>query len=192
MKNKVLLVAVFCLLFAVGAVSAQEKKVANFAGNWELDISKSKLSERSRLESMTMNVTQSDESLTIETTAKRAERAEGEGRGGGRGGGFGGGGGRGMFGGEGNQNTIYSLDGKETTIESAGQFGGETKFKAEFKKDGKLKLIQTRNIETQRGAMSIKTVETWELQNGGKTLKVVRDMETPRVTQSSEMIFIKK
>lgn len=191
MRNKILLMAVFCLLFAVGAVSAQEKKVTNFAGNWELDISKSNLQERSRLESMTMNVTQSNESLTIETAAKRAERAEGEGRGGGgRGGGFGGG--RGMFGDEGNQNTIYSLDGKETTIQSAGQFGGETKFKAEFKKDGKLKLIQTRNIETQRGAMSIKTIETWELQDGGKTLKVVRDRETPRGTQSSEMIFTKK
>jgi hypothetical protein len=188
MKNKVLLMAVFCLLFAVGAVSAQEKKMTNFAGNWELDISKSKLSERSRLESMTMNVTQSDESLTIETTAKRAERAEGEGRGGG----FGGGGGRGMPGGDGNQSTIYNLKGKETTIESAGQFGGETKFKAELKKDGKLKLIQTRNIETQRGAMNIKTIETWELSNDGKTLTINRDTETPRGNQNSEMVFMKK
>jgi hypothetical protein len=40
--------------------------------------------------------------------------------------------------------------------------------------------------------MSIKTTETWELQDDGKTLKVVRDMETPRGTQSSEMVFVRK
>lgn len=189
MKIKIILTAVFCIILSAAAVSAQDKTAAtNFAGSWELDTAKSNLSERMRIESMTMNITQTDKSLTVETATKRAERPEGEKRGSGNGeGGIGRGGGRmggGMQGG-GDMNLTYTLDGKETMAD-------EVALKAKFEKGGKLKLIQTRSFETQRGAMSIKVIETWELQDEGKTLKVKRDIETPRGVQSSEMVFTKK
>ncbi len=131
---------------------------------------------------MTMNVTQTDKNLTVETKTKRAERPEGEKRGGGgNGGGMGRGGG--MMGGD--MNLTYTLDGKETMAD-------EFAVKAKFEKNGKLKLVHTRSFETQMGAMSIKVVDTWELQDEGKTLKVKRDIETPRGVQSSEMFFTKK
>jgi hypothetical protein len=188
MRIKIVLMAVFCMILGVAAVSAQDK-TTNFAGNWELDAGKSKLSDMMRIESMTMNVAQTDKDLTIETKTKRAERPEGEmrgGNGGGNGGGRRGGGrmGRGM-GGDGTFN--YTLDGKETSATS-----GDAKLKAKFEKDGKLKLMQTRNLETPMGAVSIKTNETWELKDDDKTLIVKRDTETPRGTQSSEMYFTKK
>lgn len=183
MKIKIVLTAIFCIILSATAVSAQDKTAAaNFAGNWELDTAKSNLSERMRIESMTMNVTQTDKNLTVETKTKRAERPEGEKRGGGgNGGGMGRGGG--MMGGD--MNLTYTLDGKETMAD-------EFAVKAKFEKNGKLKLVHTRSFETQMGAMSIKVVDTWELQDEGKTLKVKRDIETPRGVQSSEMFFTKK
>lgn len=193
MKIRIVLTAVFCLLLGIMAVSAQEKK-ANFAGNWELDTAKSKLPEMMRIESMTMNVSQTDTELTVETKTKRAERPEGAGNGGGmRGGGGGGGRGMGRGGGMmgGDNSFTYTLDGKETSAAAAGAMG-ETKLKAKFEKEGKLKLTQTRSFETQMGSVNVKIADTWELQDDGKTLKVVRDMETPRGTMTSEMYFTKK
>jgi hypothetical protein len=174
MKIKIVLMAVFCMLLGVGIVAAQEN--ANFAGSWTLDVSKSKLSERSPIESMTMNVTQTDKDLSLETKTVRKPRPEGESRGGG---GFGGG----MMGG-GDATRTYSLDGNETSAD-------DIKLKSNLEKDGKLKLIQTRSFDGPMGAVTIKTVETWQLADEGKTLKVTRDTETPRGKQSSEMVFTK-
>lgn len=169
------------MLLGVAAISAQEK--ANFAGNWTLDVSKSKLSDRMPIESMTMNVSQTDAEITVETKTVRGPRPEGAGGGMGGGGGMGRGGG--MGGTMGGDATLkYTLDGKESV-------SGEAKIKAKFEKDGKMKLIQTRSFETPMGAMSIKTVETWQLLDEGKSLKVNRDTETPRGTQSTEMVFTK-
>ena len=181
MKIKIVLTAVFCVILSALAVSAQDKTTAaNFAGNWELDAAKSKLPERMRIESMTMDVTQTDKNLTVATTTKRAGQPEGENRSGNGEGRMGRGGV--MMGGD--MNITYTLDGKETMAD-------ELAVKAKFEKGGKLKLVHTRSFETQMGAISIKVVDTWELQDEGKTLKVKRDIETPRGVQSSEMYFTK-
>jgi hypothetical protein len=175
MKIKIVLMAVFCMLLGVGIVAAQEK--ANFAGSWTLDVSKSKLSERSPIESMTMKVTQTDKEISVETKTVRKQRPEGEARGGmGRPGG-------GMMGG-GDATRTYSLDGKETSAD-------DVTLKSNFELDGKLKLIQTRSFEGPMGTVTIRTVETWQFADEGKTLKVTRDTETPRGKQSSEMVFTK-
>lgn len=186
MKIRIGLITLFCIILGASAVFAQEKAV-NFAGHWELDVSKSKLPERNRVESMTMIVTQTEKDLTVETKAKRGESAnENPGRGNGaRRGGMG----RGMMLG-GDAAFTYTLDGKETSAASAATMG-EAKLKAEITKDGKLKLTQTRNIETQMGSRSLKLSETWELSGDGKTLKVKRETETPRGTQNSELHFSK-
>jgi len=172
MKKSVFLTTMFCLL-AISAF-AQDKKTKDFSGSWTLDVSKSKLDERSRVESMTLNVSQTEKELKIETATKRAPRPEGETPGGGMGRG---GGGR-MGGGDGT--TVYSLDGKETTSPlSGGQSGGTAAMKAEFNND-KLKLTSTRKISSPMGDFTLIIKETWEILYGGKSLKIVRESETPR------------
>lgn len=191
MKKQVILLAIISLLVAVAGISAQEKakapapeKKIDFSGSWELDASKSKLGERMRVESMTMNVSHTDKELKIESTTKRAMRAEGEMRGGGanfgRGGGFG----------DGPQTTTYSLDGKETKTEIPGI--PSATLKAKWEKDGKLQLSSIRSFETPMGVMSTSTKETWSLSEDGKTLTVKRETETPRGTMNTEMVFVKK
>ncbi|MBA2736183.1 MAG: hypothetical protein H0U50_05250 [Pyrinomonadaceae bacterium] len=185
MKKSVFLTTMFCLL-AISAF-AQDKKTKDFSGSWTLDVSKSKLDERVRIESMTLNVSQTEKELKIETATKRAPRTEGEMPNGGMR--RGGGGGR-MGGGDGT--TVYSLDGKETTSPlSGGQSGGTAAMKAEFNND-KLKLTSTRKISSPMGDFTLITKETWEILDGGKSLKIVRESETPRGNVSSQMIFTKK
>lgn len=190
--KKILFLTTFVCLLAISAF-AQDKK-ADFSGNWTLDVSKSKLDERMRVESMTMNVTQTEKELKVETAIKRLPPPDGATQGGGQGSGMGRGGGfgRGGFGG-GDGTVTYTLDGKETTIQQQSLMGQiPVKLKAELEKDGKLKLNSSRAVNTQMGEFTITTKETWSLSDDGKTLTVKRDMETPRGTNSSEMVFTKK
>lgn len=195
MKKTIFLTAFICLL-AISAF-AQDKK-ADFSGSWTLDVSKSKLDERARVESMTMTVTQTDKDIKVETATKRLPPPEGatqggngSGQGNGTGGGMGMGRGRGFGGGDGT--TTYTLDGKESSAEVEGPMGKmPVKLKAALEKDGKLKLSSTRTFNTQMGEISTTTKESWTLSEDGKTLTVKRDMETPRGTNSSEMVFTKK
>jgi len=197
MKRISVSTAFFVLLLATSAVFAQNK-ATNFAGTWELDAAKSKLPERTRIESMTLNVAQTDKELKVETNSKRAARPEGDRpMGDGSGGGMrsGGGMGRGGMMGGGNGTVTYSLDGKDTTVTvemPQGMPASSVTLKSKMEKDGKLQLSSSRSIETPNGAMSIKTTETWELLDGGNGLKVMRDTETMRGTQSSEMYFTRK
>ncbi len=175
--------AVFCL--AGVAVFAQ--KTTDFSGEWSLDKGKSTLSERMKnVESMTMTVAQTDKDLKVTNSVKRAAPPAGGGPP--PGGGTGGGGGRGMGGGMGDQTMTYMLDGKETSTEVPGPGGGTATLKSTAKIDGgKLNLSTAR--ATQMG--DIKSTETWELQADG-SLKVKRSTESPRGSESVEMIFTKK
>ncbi len=192
MNMKIVFMAIFTMVFAA-TVSAQNK-AADYSGKWNLDVSKSKLDERSRIESMTLTVSQTDKELKVESSVKRAESQDGGGdqrragmpNGGGMGGMRRGGG----FGGDGT--TVYTLDGKETTNDMSGAMGGKMSLKAKTEKDGKLTLLQTREFETPMGTMSMKTTETWSLSADGKTLTVKRESETPRGTNLSEMVFTKQ
>jgi hypothetical protein len=193
MKNLAILFAFVCL-FAIGA-AAQTKK-ADYSGEWTLDAAKSKLGERSRIEGMTMKVTQTEKELTIETTTKRTapqgEMAGGSGVSGSMPAPVGGGrveGGRGgMRGGEGT--SVYSLEGKETTAE--GVMGGKATLKAKVEKENKLNLSRTQTIDSPNGQAIVSIKEAWELSADGKTLTVRRDVESPRGTNSTEMVFTKK
>ena len=76
MKKNLILAAVFTLFAAVISVSAQDKpaeapKPTDFSGKWVLDISKSKLEERMRIESMTLTVSQTAKDIKTESLTKR-------------------------------------------------------------------------------------------------------------------------
>ena len=190
MKKLSVLSAVFCLFLAAGAVFAQDKE-DNFAGRWELDAGKSKLPERMRVESMTLNVAQSDQEIKVKTTVKRAARPEGGNRGGNGGMRQGGG----MSGGDGT--VIYSLVGGARTgtvvkPENAIDTPSSGKPVAALENDGKLKLSSSRKINTETEELTVTTEEFWELIDGGRGLKITRETETPRGKQSSEMYFTKK
>lgn len=182
MKKTFFLAALLCLL-AISAF-AQDKK--DFSGSWTLDVGKSKLDERARIESMTMTVAQTDKDIKVETATKRMPPPADAG-----GGGMGRGGMRGMGGGD--SNFTYTLDGKETSVNQETPMGAvPVKLKAEIGGDGKLKLSSSRTANTPMGEFTITTKETWSLSEDGKTLTVKREMETPRGTNSSEMVFTKK
>jgi len=190
MKKLSVLSAIFCLFLAAGAVFAQNKE-DNFAGRWELDAGKSKLPERMRVESMTLNVSQTDQEIKVKTMVKRTARPEGENRGGN------GGmrqGGR-MTGGDGT--VIYSLVGGMRTgtvvkPENAVDTPSTGKPVASLENDGKLKLNSSRKTNSEMGEFIVTTEEIWELIDGGRGLRVTRETETARGKQSSEMYFTKK
>ncbi len=199
MKKTTVLTALFCLMLAASAVFAQDKmaaqmKTTNFAGNWELDKAKSKLPENMRVESMSLNVAQTDKELKVESTTKRVAPTEAKREGGGAammGGGMGRGGmGRATM--DGAQTLSYSLDGKDTKVETPGIPGADAILKAKMEKDGKLKLSTSRTFNGPQGEVTMTTKETWEIMDGGKALKVTRERESPRGTETSEMYFTKK
>lgn len=192
MKKATFLTAIFSLFLAVMAISAQEKTI-DFSGNWELDAGKSKLGERTRIESMTMTVSQTAKDLKVETTTKRALRGEGETRGGiPNSGGMGRQVGGPFSGGDSTQTLVYSLEGKETKEEIPGIPGATSTLTAKREKEGKLLLTSSRKTESPAGVMMTTAKETWSLSPDGKILTVVREQETPRGKFSTEMVFNKK
>ncbi|MBA3693982.1 MAG: TonB family protein [Acidobacteria bacterium] len=176
MKKITVLTAMFCLcLQAVVAVFAA---TPNFAGNWELDVSKSKLPDAMQIESMTLTVVQTEKELSIQSATKRAR----------------GGMGNPMRRGDGNQTVIYSLEGKETNAEIGnGAMAGKETRRVSVTSDGKLSLTLMRSFNSETGGtITLKTNETWELMDEGRTLKVIRYMETPRGATNAELYFTKK
>lgn len=174
MNRRIFAVAVLITAISAIAVLGQDGN-SGMAGKWKMDMDKSELGERSRIQSMEMNVDVSGNSMSVERMPKLAER-----------GGGGMGGGRGMMGGG---KLTYDLSGKETS--ASGGMGGEVKLTA-VSEAGALKLKQVRSIETQMGAMTLTTVETWKLSADGKTLTIDSSTETPRGSRTQKMVFVKQ
>ena len=178
--KKTFFAAALCCLLAAAAFA--QTKPADFSGTWTLDISKSKLDERSRVESMTLTVLQTAKDIRVESKTTRAPRPEGAG---------GAGGGRGGFGG-GDSVFTYTLDGKEAKVEQESRMGKIPvtligKFDA-----GTLNLSSSRTFEGQMGTMTLTTKETWTLSPDGTMLTVVRENQTPRGSNTATLVFVKK
>ena len=118
MKKIFFLAAVVCFSAVAGFSQA---KPADFSGTWNLDIAKSKLDDRMRVESMTLTVAQTDKELKVTTETKRMAPPTDVPAGGPGGTGGGRGAGRGFGGGDGT--IAYSLEGKETVVEIDGPNG---------------------------------------------------------------------
>jgi hypothetical protein len=183
MKKIFFLAAMFAAFAIAGYAQA---KPADFSGTWNLDIPKSQLDVRMRVESLTMTVAQTDKELKVTTETKRpappADAPAG-----------GPGGGRGMRGFGGGDGTVtYSLDGKETIVEVDGP-NGKMPIKYTGKIEGdKANLSSSRTFSGQMGEVTVTTKDTWTLSADGKTLTVVRDQTTPRGNSTSTMVFVKK
>lgn len=188
MKMKFVFAAAACLMLAAAAFA--QDKAPSFSGHWELDVSKSKLDERARVQSMSLDVTQSAADIKIATKTTRMPRPDGAPAGGGQGGGGGMGRGGGFGGGD---NTMtYTLDGKETSIDQPGP-NGSTPVKLTGKIDGgKLMISSTRTFSTPNGEITTSRKETWSLSADGGTLTIEQEQTTPRGTSSSTMVFVKK
>ncbi len=181
MKKNFLLACLSLVIFAV-AVSAQDK-MADYSGTWALDVSKSKLDERMRVESMTLTVAQTDKDITVTSETKRpAPPVDASQGGGGRPSGMGGGDGT----------TVYGLDGKETTSEVDGLMGKTPVTLKAKSEGGKLNLSKASSFSGPMGEMTMTTKETWELAADGKSLMVTREQSTPRGATSSTLVFSKK
>ena len=175
-------------VFAAVAVSASaQTKATDFSGTWTLDVAKSQLGDRARIEAMTLTVVQSEKEMKVTTETKRQSPpadAPAGGPGGGRGMGRGFGGGDGTI--------TYSLDGKETTVEIDGPNGAmPVKYQATME-GGKGYLSSQRSFSGPMGEVTITTKDLWSLSADGKTLTIVRSQTSPRGTNSSTMVFAKK
>jgi hypothetical protein len=186
MKTNIVLAAIMSLFVLSMAVSAQ--KAPDFSGTWNLDVSKSKLGDRNSIESQTMTVTQTATDIKVETATKRTPPPAGAPSGGPPGGGRMGGG----FGGGGDIPVTYKLDGKETTVEVDSPMG-KMPVKYTGKLDGsKLILASSRTFSGQMGEITMTNKESWELSTDGLVLTISGERTTPRGTDSTTKIFIKK
>jgi hypothetical protein len=183
--KKTFFAAALCCMLSIAAFA--QAKTADFSGTWTLDVSKSKLDERARIESMTLTVVQTAKDIKVDTKTTRAPRPEGSDGGGNRMGG----GGRGGFGG-GDTSFTYTLDGKATTIQQESPMG-QVPVSLTGKLDaGTLNLSSSRTFNGPNGEVTATTKDTWTLSPDGKTLTVNRESVNPRGTNSSTMVFVKK
>lgn len=190
MKRFSVLSAFFCLHFAAVIFAQQDKTTPSFAGNWDLDVAKSKLFAKSSIESGTLKIKQTDKKLTVVSDFKRTQRpfpASNGLRGDIQFGGYG------MLSGG---TTVYNLSGKKTVVETRTRDGmippDSVSMRAEIETDGKLKITSIRSLEAKMGAVSSKTIETWQLLDGGKNLQVTLEMDMPGGMQTAELVFNKK
>jgi hypothetical protein len=180
--KKTLFAAALCCMLSIAAFA--QAKTADFSGTWTLDVSKSKLDERARIESMTLTVAQTAKDIKVDSKTTRTPRPDGAG-----GGGMGGG--RGGFGG-GDSSMTYTLDGKATTIQQESQMGTVPVSLTGKLDGGTLNLASSRTFNGPNGEITATTKDTWTLSADGKTLTVNRESTSPRGTNSSTMVFVKK
>ena len=186
--NKIFFLAAVVCFSAVAGFS--QAKPADFSGTWNLDIAKSKLDDRMRVESMTLTVAQTDKELKVTTETKRMAPPTDVPAGGPGGTGGGRGAGRGFGGGDGT--IAYSLEGKETVVEIDGPNGKmPVKYKGAIAA-GTATLSSSRSFTGPMGEVTITGKDLWTLSPDGKTLTVVREQTTPRGSVSSTMVFAKK
>ncbi len=175
--------SVIVLIFVFAASIFAQDKLPNYSGTWVLDAGASKMGEMSRVETMTLTVSQDEKNISIQTSVKRTESVEAGRVAGGRGG-FG-------RGAAGDSSVAYSLDGKETTTQTDTPAGPmPVKMKAKFDK-GVLKLSQSRTFNGPMGEITTTAKEDWSLSEDGKVLTIKREMQSPRGNNSSTLVFKK-
>ncbi len=185
MKKNFVLAAAIAVLALAFTVSAQ-KAPADFSGKWNLDLAKSKLTDREKqsIESQTVTITQTATDIKIETETKRIAPPAGAPAGGPPGGGRMGGGGMGA----GPQ--TFPLGKETTTDQTMGQ--NTVPVTAGSKWEGS-KLVTTRSFTMNgpNGEMKNSTKQTFELGADGKSLTVTVESQGMQGTTTSTRIYSK-
>lgn len=174
------------LVFAASVGFAQP--ASDYAGKWSLDVKASELDQRSMVESMTLTVSATEKDISVTTESVRQQR-QGQGGAGGQGG-RGQGMGPGLMPGDGT--VKYNLDGKAVKDTQEMQMGNiELTLTGKASATG-LSLVTERKMSSPVGEISLKTSENWSLSDGGKTLTIKREMDTPRGKMNSVLVFRKE
>lgn len=189
MKKNFVLAAAIAMLAMAFTASAQ-KAPADFSGKWNLDLAKSKLTDREKtsIESQTVTITQTAADIKIETDTKRMAPAGGAPPAGGP---PGGGGGGGRMGGGAPQGPQTFLLGKEaTTDQTMGQ--GTVPVTAGSKWEGS-KLVTSRSFTMSgpNGEMKSSTKQTLELGADGKSLTITVESTGMQGATTSTRVYTK-
>ncbi len=146
-------------LFASGVFAA----TPDFSGTWTLNEEKSEIGEGRFRPTATLEVNQDKMNLTVVRT--RIGR-DGEER---------------------KRESVYSLDGKETTFEGERRTTVST---AHWSEDGKTLKIESKSSWTREGeTFESKVVETWMLGDGGKTLSIQSISSSSRGEFSTDLVY---
>jgi hypothetical protein len=169
MKRSLVFLSLCCVLM-VAFWSVNAAAPANFSGTWSLDKAKSEgLQGRMANVDQTWVVTQDGKTISIDKSFTGGEQPIPS------------------------RKSTFNLDGSETSQEMTGRMPGKAALKAKWQGDGKiLELSSVLKANVQGNDVTITTTEHWELHDGGKTLKVHFEQETPRGKQESKLTFVKK
>jgi hypothetical protein len=185
MKTKFVFIAALALFVMAISASAQ-KAPADFTGKWNLDLAKSKLTDREKasIEAQTITVTQTPADIKIETETKRIAPAGGAPAGGGGGGGRAGGGGMG--------GPQVFLLGKETTADQT--MGQNTVPVTSGSKWDGSKLVTSRSFTFNgpNGEIKSSTKQTFDMGADGKSLTVTVDSTGAQGTTTSVRVYAKQ
>lgn len=149
MKRNVMLTAIFTLFLSVSCVCAQEK-AANFLGSWKLAETGNKWLEKFGVETMTINVSESDGKLIIERSGKSAGR-------------------------DASSSTEAFKINEDTEVSVIGGFSGGVQYRSlRFLNANKLQFLTKLNADIGQRL----TRATWKLSEDGKTLTIRQDYRT--------------
>ena len=171
MNTSIAIIAVLSAAALLSCISA-EGKTPDFSGTWVLDVSKSKLDESDRIESLTLTVTQSAKEIRVASALKLIPYNPA------------------FMGGplvrplEQNIVNTYTLDGKENKGEVASPVGPQAAKLTAQVEGQKLVLWQK-----DYGDPAMTSKEVWILSADSKTLTIDR---TGLLGRSSTMVFKKK
>ncbi|MEK6320623.1 MAG: hypothetical protein AABN33_02955 [Acidobacteriota bacterium] len=168
MKRSLVFLSLCCVLM-VGFWSVSAAPT-DFSGTWSLDKAKSEgLQGRMANVDQTWVVTQDAKTLTVDKSFSGSEQPMPS------------------------QKSTYNLDGSETSMEMTGRMPGKAALKAKWQGDGKiLELSSVLKTNVQGNDVTITATEHWELADGGKTLKVHREQESPQGKRETKLTFAKK
>lgn len=151
------------LLITAGMMSSSTFAAnPDFSGMWKLDEGKSEIGEGRFRPSMTLDVKQDKENLNV--VRVRIGR-DGEER---------------------KRESVYSLDGKETT---SGQENRTTVSTANWSKDGTLTILSKRTFTRNGETFESETTEKWILGEGGKMLTIQSKFSSSRGEVNVELVY---
>lgn len=162
MKKTIFSIMMFTVLALTMSVSVLAK--ADFSGTWKMDAAKSTGLPPGM--EQTMSVTQSDNTIKLETVVKSSQ-------------------------GEQTVKDSYILDGKETDFTPP---NGKGKRTSKWTADGSgIEVVEKAEVKNSDGeTVNVEVTRKWTLAADGKTLTIEQKVKTPNGEQEFKRIFVKQ